>query len=403
MRKAEQTVLFVFVVFFCFNVKGQDQEVDDECFTEQGSLGVCKYLTNCQSAKDNIKKGIYPTDICGYDVTQVIVCCVPPRQPTPIIREPPIITRPPPQVITPTPNRVGNQPGDKANAMCQVYSQYAYEKIESPTLSVITTFSKILDCPISTQPLIVGGTKAGRKEFPHMIQIGYGSPDTSWDCGGTLISENFILTAAHCLRGGKGDAKFARGGLANQSDTHHLQVRNIIKLIKHPRYTFAKYHDIALMKVDRNFELNTFLRPACLYTKKDFPVKHAVATGWGLTEFAGEGSEDLQKVILEYFTTSQCNNTYRRVINSVNTELPDGIIEDYMICAGSSEDRKDTCQGDSGGPLQIVHEETNEVKCMYNIIGVTSFGVACGIGKNQPGVYTRVSYYIKWIEDNVWS
>lgn len=59
-------------------------------------------------------------------------------------------------------------------------------------------------------------------------------------------------------------------------------------------------------------------------------------------------------------------------------------------------------QGDSGGPLQIYHEESEKNKCMYNIVGVTSFGQGCGLSKNHPGVYTRVSHYIQWIENIVW-
>lgn len=60
-------------------------------------------------------------------------------------------------------------------------------------------------------------------------------------------------------------------------------------------------------------------------------------------------------------------------------------------------------QGDSGGPLQVIHPNTPQTKCMYDIIGITSFGVVgCGLDKNLPGVYTRVSNYLEWIENTVW-
>ncbi|KAJ8965358.1 hypothetical protein NQ314_004198 [Rhamnusium bicolor] len=58
--------------------------------------------------------------------------------------------------------------------------------------------------------------------------------------------------------------------------------------------------------------------------------------------------------------------------------------------------------GDSGGPLQVYHENTNDINCMYDIVGITSFGRSCGLKENIPGIYTRVSTYIKWIEDIVW-
>ncbi|XP_018562107.1 transmembrane protease serine 4-like [Anoplophora glabripennis] len=73
-----------------------------------------------------------------------------------------------------------------------------------------------------------------------------------------------------------------------------------------------------------------------------------------------------------------------------------------MICAGSSIESRDTCKGDSGGPLQVYHDKSQGIRCMYDIVGVTSFGKSCGLAKNLPGVYTRVSAYIKWIEDTVW-
>lgn len=60
-------------------------------------------------------------------------------------------------------------------------------------------------------------------------------------------------------------------------------------------------------------------------------------------------------------------------------------------------------QGDSGGPLQVYRDtQDKNMTCMYDVIGVTSFGKGCGLAVNVPGVYTRVSNYLKWIEDHVW-
>ncbi|XP_056637301.1 serine protease persephone-like [Diorhabda sublineata] len=407
MIKSYKYIIIVLIPCVYLEVRGQYE--GDDCNTEAGAAGICTYLTACQTARDNIMKGIYPTDICGYEGTQVIVCCVASTQSTSSTTTTKI---PPTQKTTTTTTTTttmkssgGAQVGDKAKKMCQAYSQYAYEKIENPTLSVTATFSKVLECPFQNQKLIVGGTKAGKREFPHMVQIAYGTGDKiGWDCGGSLISETFVLTAAHCLKSlTKGDARLVRGGISNQSDTLHLQVRNVIERIKYPNYDYRKYHDIALLKVDESFELNTYLRPACLYTERTFPVIEAIASGWGLTDFASDSlSQDLLRVDLEFFSTEKCNNTYRNLIRMQDTELPLGIIEDIMVCAGSRTDRKDTCQGDSGGPLQIIRKDTKDIKCMYDIVGVTSFGIGCGLAKNLPGVYTRVSYYIKWIEQTVW-
>lgn len=71
-----------------------------------------------------------------------------------------------------------------------------------------------------------------------------------------------------------------------------------------------------------------------------------------------------------------------------------------MICAGDTLSgwNKDTCHGDSGGPLQIPHPRN---ECLFQVLGITSFGQGCAIA-NTPGVYTRVSHYLNWIEDIVW-
>lgn len=74
-------------------------------------------------------------------------------------------------------------------------------------------------------------------------------------------------------------------------------------------------------------------------------------------------------------------------------KLPKGILYDRQICVGSKKDERDTCRGDSGGPLIGIDTK--------NIIGVTSFGKACGV-PGLPAVYTNVTYYLPWIEGLVW-
>lgn len=123
-----------------------------------------------------------------------------------------------------------------------------------------------------------------------------------------------------------------------------MQERTVSQVISHPGYTTTKYNDIALLKVSRGFNLDIYARPACLQTEKNIPYKKAIASGWGKVEYSGEGSNDLLKVVLEFFSLDKCNATYRRDIIVPNSNLKDGIVDDLQICAGSSKELKDTCQ-----------------------------------------------------------
>lgn len=121
-----------------------------------------------------------------------------------------------------------------------------------------------------------------------------------------------------------------------------MQERAISEIVAYPEYSYTRYHDIALLRLSKNIDFNTYVRPACLQTEKDIPSSKVVASGWGATEFSGDTSNDLLKVVLELFSVDKCNYTYRRDISP--TRLRNGIVDDLMICAGSTKDLKDTCQ-----------------------------------------------------------
>ncbi|XP_018562106.1 serine protease snake-like [Anoplophora glabripennis] len=244
---------------------------------------------------------------------------------------------------------------------------------------------------------ITGGKRTKDDEFPHMAALGFGSLNRPvWLCGGTLISDQFVLTAAHCTHLRQvGPVRIVRLGtktLNPRRGQRYTDVR-VTETINHPDYNPpSSYNDIALLKLQRKVQFSRNILPACLNNafNVNLATKTLLALGWGKMDFAGPTSNDLLKAELRVVSNRECKRSYR---GSSRNKLPEGVKEERQLCAG--DDVQDTCQGDSGGPLEYKNGR------FHYIVGITSFGKACGIS-NDPGVYTRVSAFIPWIESEVW-
>lgn len=114
--------------------------------------------------------------------------------------------------------------------------------------------------------------------------------------------------------------------------------------IPHPSYKAPSvYNDIALLKLASTVAFNAFIKPACLYTNRNIlSTLELIATGWGLTEFAGNKSDTLQKVDLELFTEQECNHTYSNEFGT--RRIRNGILPDLQVCAGGRNSIRDSCQ-----------------------------------------------------------
>ncbi|CAH1396046.1 unnamed protein product [Nezara viridula] len=242
---------------------------------------------------------------------------------------------------------------------------------------------------------IVGGKDAANGEFPWIVSI---TRRGGHFCGGTVLNNRWVLTAAHCLCSGglvlgTGDLRILVGGHdLRLPPAKYVGVRNVLL---HPSYSCSKYlNDIALLELDEELSWSDAVRPACLPTnyQGSFSDSVAVVAGWGWTSeqtsaSAGGRTNILQKVELTVLGNDRCRAWYKSMGKKVK-------IHDSQMCAGFEQGGKDSCWADSGGPL-MVGEGQNTM-----VIGIVSTGIGCARPK-LPGLYTRISDYVSWIDQTL--
>ncbi|NWU25474.1 FA9 factor, partial [Dyaphorophyia castanea] len=238
---------------------------------------------------------------------------------------------------------------------------------------------------LRTGTRVVGGSDSMKGEVPWQVLL-VNSQGLGF-CGGSIINERWVVTAAHCLKPGYTHNLTAVAGEHNvESDDHTEQRRRVVRLLPHPTYnaTINEYHnDIALLELDRPLSFNSYVTPICLGSREftNALLKQGIGTvsGWGRQLFRGRQATTLQVLRVPFVDRPTC-------LKSSSTTILQN-----MFCAGFPSGGRDTCEGDSGGPY------TTEIEGTWFLTGITSWGEECAL-PGKYGIYTRVSKYVKWIK-----
>nr|XP_020040115.1 serine protease 40 [Castor canadensis] len=243
---------------------------------------------------------------------------------------------------------------------------------------------------------IFGGQKAEPERWPWQASLLLRG---SHICGAALIDKAWVLSAAHCFQRSRNpsDYRILLGYNQLSKPTSYSRIMTVNKLIVHPDYD--KYHrqgsDIVLLQLHVPVEFNSHVLPACVpdNNTKFTLEKPCWISGWGMItedKFLPQPFQ-LQEAEVFLIENQICSAFFQPPEPGVSGQYA---VKDDMVCAGTVETEKSICRGDSGGPLVC------PVNGSWYLAGLSSWSVECQHPIASPSVFSRVSYFFNWIQEN---